>query len=238
MKYTINGFSQKVLCELKLDPTDALILRWFVDFNQTSKMKSIINNKNEFYWVNYDGVLKSLPILNMEKRSIQRRFKKLVNAGVLDHYTHKQGGTFSCYKKGTNYESLIDDNKEAVHLNPTVGLKSTTPKDSKVLTKDSSINDSSINSIWEEYPSYNEAKKIVLKQKNRDIPLLKAILKKYKEEEIINTIIIYKKDNKYIKRFDNFLKEFDILHESLTLKKSHGLSGFAALSENQEEMEF
>lgn len=141
MKYTIEGFSQERLIELGLDAIDAHILRWFIDFRDTQKMKTVISNKKVWYWVNYSGIINDLPILNIDKRAIQRRFKKLVNANILLHYTHRVGGVYSCYnlKDGGNYSSLVEKpspNKQK--NNDPIGFESTNPMDLKVPTKDSS----------------------------------------------------------------------------------------------------
>ena len=149
MKYTIEGFSQERLIELGLDATDAHILRWFVDFQNTKKMKTIIHDEKTWYWVNYTGIMNDLPILNIDKRTIQRRFGKLVKADILLHYTHKVGGSYSCYaiNPAGIYTSLIEYNKDEKKQPDTptgfqntrgVGFQNTTPRDSKVLPKDSS----------------------------------------------------------------------------------------------------
>jgi hypothetical protein len=149
MKYNIEGFSQEKLIELGLDAIDAHILRWFIDFRDTEKMKTVISNKKVWYWVNYTGIMNDLPILNINKRAIQRRFMKLVKANILLHYTHRVGGVYSCYKlkDGGNYSSLVENpsTKKQASNDPIgpestkgLGFESTNPKDLKVLTKDSS----------------------------------------------------------------------------------------------------
>ncbi|NMB96250.1 MAG: hypothetical protein GYA02_06525 [Clostridiaceae bacterium] len=149
MKYTIEGFSQERLIELGLDAIDAHILRWFIDFRDTQKMKTVISNKKVWYWVNYSGIINDLPILKIDKRAIQRRFMKLVKANILLHYTHRVGGVYSCYKlkDDGNYSSLVENpstkkqaSNDPIGLKSTkgIGLESTNPKDLKVLTKDSS----------------------------------------------------------------------------------------------------
>lgn len=149
MKYTIEGFSQERLIELGLDCIDAHLLRWFIDFRDTEKMKTVISNKKVWYWVNYSGIINDLPILNIDKRAIQRRFMKLVKANILLHHTHRVGGVFSCYKlkDDGNYSSLVEKpstekqtSNDPIGFESTKGLgfESTNPKDLKVLTKDSS----------------------------------------------------------------------------------------------------
>lgn len=110
MKFTINGFSQRRLIKLGLDATDSLILRCFVDFKDTEKMKAEIIDNEKYYWIKYEWLIQELPILGLKtKDSIYRRLKKMVKAGVLAHKTKKQGGTYSFFKLGKEYYSLISD---------------------------------------------------------------------------------------------------------------------------------
>ncbi|CZR95403.1 MULTISPECIES: hypothetical protein [Clostridioides] len=110
MKYTILGFSQKKAVELGLNTKDLLILRWFVDFLGSGRMARKLVNGIEYYWVDYSGVIKELPILYTEKHdTIYRVLKKLDKIGILEHATLKQGGTWSYYKLGYRYIELISD---------------------------------------------------------------------------------------------------------------------------------
>lgn len=114
MKFTLMGFSQQGLINLGMDTIDAMLLRYFVDFKATNRMKFEMIEDKLFFWVNYDNVLKEFPILNMKKRTIQTRFLKLRDAGVLTHYLKKEGGTYSFFGIGDKYEELIasEKNKE------------------------------------------------------------------------------------------------------------------------------
>lgn len=107
MKYTIMGFLQSKLKELGLDVTDALVLRYFVDFKDSRTMKSERIGDKTYYWVQYEGVLRELPILNIKKCTVQSRFFKLRDAGVLTHYVKKEGGTYSFFGIGERYAELI-----------------------------------------------------------------------------------------------------------------------------------
>jgi len=107
MKYTIMGFSQEKLVKLGLDTIDAAILRYFIDFKEGMGMKSKVIEGGVYYWLQYDGVIKELPILNMKKCTIQSRLFKLRDAGVLTHRVVREGGTYSYYGIGDRYEELI-----------------------------------------------------------------------------------------------------------------------------------
>ncbi|MGE4465700.1 hypothetical protein, partial [Sphaerochaeta sp.] len=110
MKYTIFGFSQKRLLELGLGVDDALVLDWFVTFQGSGRMRSMIVDGQAWYWVNYSGVLEDIPIAAGSEKTIARRFLKLKESGVLEHLTVRQGGTFSCFRLNENiYTSLISE---------------------------------------------------------------------------------------------------------------------------------
>ena len=81
MKYTIEGFNQKAAMNitaekdgktLKLDCTDLIILRFFVDF-YPNMTKKIIDGK-EYAWVNYQHILDDMPLLNIGKKMLSERF--------------------------------------------------------------------------------------------------------------------------------------------------------------------
>lgn len=110
MKYTIFGFSQKRLLELGLGVDDALVLDWFVTFQGSGRMRSMIVEGQAWYWVNYSGVLEDIPIAAGSEKTIARRFLKLKESGVLEHLTVRQGGTFSCFRLNESiYTSLISE---------------------------------------------------------------------------------------------------------------------------------
>lgn len=110
MKYTIMGFSQAKAVELGLDVQDLTILRWFIDYKETSKMVQMIIEGKPYYWINYKGIIEDLPIINIKKDTLYRRLKKLVEKEVLIHISITKGGTFSYYNIGKNYLSLINFN--------------------------------------------------------------------------------------------------------------------------------
>ncbi|ADX42580.1 hypothetical protein [Tetrasphaera phage TJE1] len=109
MIFTIQGFSQQRLVENNLDPIDAVLLRWFVDFYASGAMSMIANaNGVCFGWVKYSRVIEELPCLGLKTSdSVSRRFRKLVDCGVLDHYHHTVGGSFSTYKPSRKMLSFV-----------------------------------------------------------------------------------------------------------------------------------
>lgn len=123
MKFTLEGFSQEAALSLtkevkikvkgkiqtktlRLDHTDLILLRWFVDFHP--KMKKKIIGETQYAWLNYQSIVDDLPLLSIEKRSVYNRFSKMCELGILIHYHDKDGGSFSYYGFGENYNLLID----------------------------------------------------------------------------------------------------------------------------------
>lgn len=120
MKYTIHGFSQQEAVklkktiidkndkekEIKIDCTDLLILRWFVDFYP--KMMKVEIEGIQYAWVQYQKILQDLPLLDIKKQALFDRLKKLCEFGILKHKTVKVNGTFSYYGFGEMYGVLID----------------------------------------------------------------------------------------------------------------------------------
>ena len=156
MKYTIEGFSQRKVLSLRdekqrVDCIDLVLLRWFIDFKDTPKMKYCDINGSIYYWVNYEKILSDLPILSISKRAVYDRFQKLVKFGVLTHYHVKDGGSFSYYGIGDTYESLVSE-PSPYEDNFQWGMKSTSEGvGSQLPSKDSSIKDYSTNNIVTPY---------------------------------------------------------------------------------------
>lgn len=114
MKFTVMGFSQKRLVELDLDLTDAMILRWIVDFFSTKKIRKFVVGDECFFWLDYKHLLSDLPVLSMKKDTLYRRLKKMVDAGLIEHHCERTGGgNFSCYRFVPDvYGSLVGSDQE------------------------------------------------------------------------------------------------------------------------------
>lgn len=92
MKYTIEGFAQDKLIELELDVSDALILRWFIDFAGTGNMKRLIHDHQIYYYVKYSGIISDLPVLGISStKGISKRFERYVEKGLLLKTVQRQG---------------------------------------------------------------------------------------------------------------------------------------------------
>ena len=167
MKYTIEGFSQAYAMTLKkevevngktktikIDCTDLVILRWFVDFYPN--MKKIDVDGVQYAWLTHKKLLTDLPLIDISKRAFIERMQKLVELGILSYKLLKEGGTFSLYGFGENYKNLINDDTkiDGVCAQPDTGYTFEQHRgirsndiggDVQTYNKDTSINDSSIN---------------------------------------------------------------------------------------------
>lgn len=109
MKFTHLGFSQRVAIDIGLDDKDLAILRWFVDFKDSNKIKKKLFDGEIFYWVKYEAVIEEYPIFKFKKDTIYRRLKAMSDKNILKHRTLKQGGVWSFYTIGDRYIELISD---------------------------------------------------------------------------------------------------------------------------------
>jgi hypothetical protein len=140
MKYTIEGLSQEKLIEFGLDNTDALIIRWFLDFKATDKMVKLNRKGLDYYWVKYESIITDLPCLGIHNNEVMaRRFKKFINAGIMNRHIEKNPqGTFSCFNTAEKIDELLWSHP--TQKSTAIDSKVDTPPDSKVDTKDSSTN--------------------------------------------------------------------------------------------------
>lgn len=118
MKYTIEGFSQEYALTLrkevevrgkmitkKIDCTDLVILRWFVDFYPN--MKKVTVDGIQYAWLTHRKLLEDLPLIDINKRAFADRMQKLVEFNILTYKLIQEGGTYSLYGFGENYSKLI-----------------------------------------------------------------------------------------------------------------------------------
>ena len=164
MKYNIHGFNQPRAVELNLSNDDLLVLRWFVDFAGTKKMKTIIEEDGIYYWVNYTTVLEDLPVLKISKQTLKKKhFDNLCYSNVLKHKHIKDGGSFSYYAYGINYDTLVylqDDDPTLKNNDPTLKITKGYVENYQGVGKNLPNKDYSIKDY-----SIKENKKIIIKEK-------------------------------------------------------------------------
>lgn len=146
MKYTIEGFSQEVALELKLDIKDLVFLRWLVDFYSASVMEKHDIDGHDYFWVSYQYVIKQIPMLGITSSDALGRRLKGLSAVLELKMKPTSSGNKICFRfKEASMIRLLSSTPP----DPKVGWMSTQksggcrPK-SRVESY-SSINDSSIN---------------------------------------------------------------------------------------------
>lgn len=228
MKNTILGFNQIKLLEYDLDLKDVLIIRYIIDFRGTGKMIEEIHNKKVYYWINYKKLLEDIPILNISKDMLRRRLKKIVEKGILIHFTKKQNGTYSFYNIGKNYlDLLINENNNTSKKNDRKNLKSHKEKVNRPYGKLSGIKDLSTKDQSIKHNNNNSKKNVVVEKEEakklnniaNDICIkFKEIAKNYTLNKylIINLIkkvgkkIIYK----YLNSWNKYMQIKNMYHPS------------------------
>jgi len=130
MKYTVLGFNQKILVEWGYDATDALLIRWIIDFYNTGKMKKVEVDGTRYFWILYKKVIADLPILGIKKDAIADRmakmsgqFKEKDSKGntkgknkhkLFDFYLYKDDGNYTYYRFiESELDKLLSDSEEA-----------------------------------------------------------------------------------------------------------------------------
>lgn len=109
MKYTIMGFKQENLLKFNLDLMDITILRYFIDLVESKKLETKKIEGKLYYWVCYDDVIREFPVFNIKKCTVQARFFKLRDEGILMHKVVRDGGTYSYFGIGKKYAELIEN---------------------------------------------------------------------------------------------------------------------------------
>lgn len=159
MKFTHLGFSQRVAIDIGLDDKDLAILRWFVDFKDSNKIKKKLFDGEIFYWVKYEAVIEEYPIFKFKKDTVYRRLKAMSDKNILKHRTLKQGGVWSFYTIGDRYIELISDelkeykNMAGMSKAKGFGFESGTKNPSTISIYNNIYSANDAQDIWELYPN-------------------------------------------------------------------------------------
>ena len=109
LKYTIEGYSQKILLDWELDCIDAVIINYVSGIISSDNVKKIEIDGKFFYWIIYDTLIERIPIINIKSKSqLRKRFIKYEDCGLIEHY-HKidKDGSFSYYRLTNEYNKLV-----------------------------------------------------------------------------------------------------------------------------------
>jgi hypothetical protein len=106
MKYTIQGFSQKIATDHQLTCKDLTFFRWLIDFMVTGRMQFEYFEKKLYFWVDNDAVIAELPILNIkDTQNLRRYLRSLVKKGLLEYKLFQ--GNKPYYKANPKVANLL-----------------------------------------------------------------------------------------------------------------------------------
>ena len=144
MEFKICGFSPKAASQLGLDGADLLLLE---DFVEEKNSNYIEQNDKIYYLLDGQKIEEDLPILNMKKASIYKRFRKMVKIGILEKITMKGHGTYIYCALGPNYYFLVDPNKYEKYTpsNPLDNCAQKSAENKSEEESDSNPNDTDLN---------------------------------------------------------------------------------------------
>ena len=144
MEFKICGFSPKAASQLGLDGADLLLLE---DFVEEKSSNYIEQNDKIYYLLDGQKIEEDLPILNMKKASIYKRFRKMVKIGILEKITMKGHGTYIYCALGPNYYFLVDPNKYEKYTpsNPLDNCAQKSPENKSEEESDSNPSDMDLN---------------------------------------------------------------------------------------------
>ena len=120
MKYSILGFNQEIVCEIKktilhknkykilnLDVSDLLIIQEIADFmNRKKVIKYTIDDKT-YVSIKYDLILEDLPILGIKKQALRDRIDKICELGIMEKKVIvNESGSWTAFRLSDKYEEL------------------------------------------------------------------------------------------------------------------------------------
>lgn len=124
MKYTIHVNQRAVYRNAEhftgIGYKEFAILEWMLKFSHSPKIQKKIHEETQYYWFDYQTIMKELPLLfapvgsdRQPKKDIAyRKVKKLVEVGVLVPHPENAGRGKSYYAFGEKCMLLVDANYE------------------------------------------------------------------------------------------------------------------------------
>ena len=237
MKYTIHGLQQEKLISLGLTNDDALVLSVIKDMYSSASIESKVIDEERYIWINQNSLIfDQIPILGT-KRTLLRKMKKFEELGLIKRKTifNKNGvkGSFGYisitekldylteYTVCQNVTGGYDKLSPGVCQNVTGGMTKCHSKDYPI--KDYPIKDSNINNISKDIlcstfverviESWNSlgltSKLKTIKTGTKRHTMLKARVKQYSEDEIIQAINNVKESSFLMGRVKDFEITFD-----------------------------
>lgn len=130
MKINIMGFEQTAIIDSKLNGNDVIVLRTMVDMIDSERFTTKEIDGELYTWINYQLLVKDLPMISDKIDTFKKIVTKLVNNGFLDRQVKKAigAGAYTYFKKTKKLD--------AITFKPEV--KETTKEETKKETKKAS----------------------------------------------------------------------------------------------------
>ena len=120
MDINISRYNQEEAVNQDLDLVHLLILEWYIVSKDENTIESKIIDEETYHYINYEQVAKDLPIIRLCSETIRRRYKKMVDKGILKCKLVRDDKYYPYYAEGENFYLIVKQTttvKKANYLN-------------------------------------------------------------------------------------------------------------------------
>ena len=107
MDINISRYNQEEAVNQDLDLVHLLILEWYIVSKEENTIESKIIDEEIYHYINYEQVTKDLPIIRLCGETIRRRYKKLVDKGILKCKLKRDDKYYPYYTEGENFYLIV-----------------------------------------------------------------------------------------------------------------------------------
>lgn len=107
MDINISRYNQKEAVNQDLDLVHLLILDWYIVSKEENIIETKIIDEETYHYINYEQVAKDLPIIRLCGETISRRYKKLVDKGILKCKLMRDNKYYPYYAEGENFYLIV-----------------------------------------------------------------------------------------------------------------------------------
>ena len=111
MDINISRYNQEEAINQDLDLVHLLILEWYIVSKEENTIESKIIDEEIYYYINYEQVAKDLPIIRLCGETISRRYKKLVDKGILKCKLMRDDKYYPYYAQWENFHLIVKGDK-------------------------------------------------------------------------------------------------------------------------------
>ena len=107
MDINISRYNQEEAVNQDLDLVHLLILEWYIVSKEENTIESKIIDEEIYHYINYEQVAKDLPIIRLCSETIRRRYKKMVDKGILKCKLVRDDKYYPYYVEGENFYLIV-----------------------------------------------------------------------------------------------------------------------------------